>query len=117
MRMSLIGLALALTATAQFPSCDPSCQTCELYCAQSCEAPLSLSMDSCGQCLYCRRESSSCGFAEVESSASPDFCALCEQACQCNIAARCYSNSTTSATPSPSGSPTASPSPSGVRVL
>ncbi|KAI8623609.1 hypothetical protein F5Y19DRAFT_370584 [Xylariaceae sp. FL1651] len=108
---TLVSLALAIlpAALAQGSfSCDPSCQSCGLYCNYGCTAPLDAT--ECSRCLYCRRESSSCGFVDISGSwtedpPEPAYCAMCDQACHCYIDAQCYDNTTTT-TASPSGAPT-----------
>ncbi|KAI0964804.1 hypothetical protein F4678DRAFT_454813 [Xylaria arbuscula] len=109
---TLLALALAIipAALADWPSCDPDCKSCGLYCNQGCNAPLDISQ--CSDCLYCRRESSSCGFVEIggSSNADPALCAMCQANCHCNIDAMCYDNTTTT-TVSPSASPSVSPTP------
>ncbi|KAI0478304.1 hypothetical protein F4859DRAFT_479317 [Xylaria cf. heliscus] len=102
---SILSLALALLPAltlAQFPSCDPSCQSCGLFCNEGCAAPLDLA--KCNECLYCRRESSSCGFVDISGGASnppdPAYCAQCEQGCHCYIDAKCYDDTTTTIPPS-----------------
>ncbi|KAI0425219.1 hypothetical protein F5Y09DRAFT_110904 [Xylaria sp. FL1042] len=112
---TLLALALAAllpTALADWPSCDPSCKSCGLYCNEGCNAPLDLA--ECNRCLYCRRESSSCGFVDISGSWSQDppdpaYCAMCSDGCHCYIDAMCYDNTTTTTTASPSGSPSAAP--------
>ncbi|KAH8162559.1 hypothetical protein CIB48_g5669 [Xylaria polymorpha] len=109
---SLLALSLAILPSltvAAFPSCDPSCKSCGLYCNEGCAAPLDLAQ--CNQCLYCRRESSSCGFVTIQGGSNPPdpaFCAMCEQGCHCYIDAKCYDNTTVTVTPSSSAAPTAS---------
>ncbi|GAP82753.1 hypothetical protein SAMD00023353_0102890 [Rosellinia necatrix] len=109
---TLLALALsilptALAAAGAWPSCDPSCKSCGLYCNEGCTAPLVLS--ECNRCLYCRRESSSCGFVQIGPSSDPPpdpaYCAMCQDSCHCYIDAKCYDNTTTTASPSPSASP------------
>ncbi|KAI0903783.1 hypothetical protein F4824DRAFT_299603 [Ustulina deusta] len=108
---TVLALALAILPTAlSFPSCDPSCKLCGLYCNEGCTAPLDLT--ECNRCLYCRRESSSCGFVDIGGSWSEDppdpaYCAMCSEGCHCYIDAMCYDNTTitTTASPSPSASP------------
>ncbi|KAI8949409.1 hypothetical protein F4801DRAFT_553505 [Xylaria longipes] len=107
---TILSLCLAiLPALADWPSCDASCQSCGLYCNEGCAAPLDLT--ECNRCLYCRRESSSCGFVPIQWTTNPPdpaYCAMCEQGCHCHIDAKCYDNTTVTATPSSSAAPTAS---------
>ncbi|KAI0502766.1 hypothetical protein F5B22DRAFT_652770 [Xylaria bambusicola] len=110
----LLALALALlpAALAQWPSCDPSCKSCGLYCNEGCVAPLDLT--ECQRCLYCRRESSSCGYVDIsggwtENPPDPAYCAQCSAGCHCRIDAKCYDGITI--TPPSSFTPTATPVP------
>ncbi|KAI0100994.1 hypothetical protein GGR51DRAFT_563644 [Nemania sp. FL0031] len=112
---TFVALALAivpttLAATQAWPSCAADCKSCGLYCNYGCAAPLDAT--KCSQCLYCRRESSSCGFVQIGSSsdppADPAYCAMCDNSCHCYIDAKCYDNVTITATPT-SASPSASP--------
>ena len=83
-------LWLVPTTLSQFPTCDPDCVSCGLACDTGCEAPLDY--DECSQCLYCRRESSSCGWFELSynSTDDPDFCNRCYKGCWCHIGTVCY---------------------------
>ncbi|KAI1434423.1 hypothetical protein GGR50DRAFT_662409 [Xylaria sp. CBS 124048] len=110
MRSFFLFATLALATAEAFPSCDPSCENCNLYCNQGCPAPLDLSLQSCGGCIYCRRESSACGFAEVDASnpVDPALCAQCEALCHCFIDAQCDDGK-----PLPTITPTPSAAPSG----
>ncbi|KAI0873118.1 hypothetical protein GGS24DRAFT_464912 [Hypoxylon argillaceum] len=109
--LTILPTALAAAAASGFPSCAASCKACGLYCNYGCTAPLDTS--SCSQCLYCRRESSSCGFVQIGAGSSPPpdpaYCAMCADACHCFIDAMCYDNATTTVTGSASASPSASP--------
>ncbi|KAI1126293.1 hypothetical protein F5Y10DRAFT_215417 [Nemania abortiva] len=109
--LALAILPTALAATNAWPSCAADCKSCGLYCNYGCAAPLTTS--ACDQCLYCRRESSSCGFVQIGSSsnppADPAFCAMCSDSCHCFIDAKCYDNTTATTTGSASASPSASP--------
>ncbi|KAI0202499.1 hypothetical protein F4808DRAFT_77252 [Astrocystis sublimbata] len=109
---SAICLALLpAAALAQWPSCDPSCKSCGLYCNSGCAAPLTMS--ECDRCLYCRRESSSCGFVQIGSGDTnppdPALCAACQDSCYCRIDAKCYDNITFTNPPSSSHSATPTP--------
>ncbi|KAI0400676.1 hypothetical protein F4802DRAFT_609976 [Xylaria palmicola] len=103
-----LGLALApvvLSAAADWPSCDAGCKSCGLYCNEGCAAPLDLG--ECNRCLYCRRESSSCGFVTIQWTSDPPdpaYCALCSAGCHCRIDARCYDDDS----PPPPGSSSSS---------
>ncbi|KAI1269087.1 hypothetical protein F5Y18DRAFT_439639 [Xylariaceae sp. FL1019] len=113
MRITLLSIALSILPAVMSQgsfSCDPSCQSCGLYCNSGCTAPLDY--DKCSECLYCRRESSSCSFTEITpGSTGPDpaYCAACETGCHCYIDAMCYDNvtitppSSSSAVPVPTG--------------
>ncbi|ORY62407.1 uncharacterized protein BCR38DRAFT_239336 [Pseudomassariella vexata] len=99
-----ITFCLLPTALAQWPSCDPSCVTCGLTCDKGCAAPLDMSI--CNNCLYCRRESSSCSFFELgyEDPNDPNLCELCANSCYCKLGAICYDGL-------PAGTATASAAP------
>ncbi|KAI0414542.1 hypothetical protein F5X98DRAFT_349074 [Xylaria grammica] len=109
-----VALAAVLPAAvlAQWPSCDASCKSCGLYCNNGCAAPLDFA--ECSRCLYCRRESSSCGFVDIggswtENPPDPAYCAMCSEGCYCHIDAKCYDNVTATVTPSPTPSPSPAP--------
>ncbi|KAI1172898.1 hypothetical protein F4777DRAFT_483780 [Nemania sp. FL0916] len=106
-----LGLAALLPALslAQFPSCAPDCKSCGLYCNEGCPAPLN--QTECDRCLYCRRESSSCGYVPIswtEDPPDPAYCAQCSAQCHCYIDAMCYDGVTI---PPPSSSSTVGPTP------
>lgn len=112
-KLLAITLAAAILPTAvlaQWPSCDPSCKSCGLYCNTGCVAPLDQA--ECDRCLYCRRESSSCSWQDIsggwtENPPDPAYCAQCRDGCHCKIDAQCYDNITI--TPPLSTPPTATP--------
>ena len=65
------------------PPCDETCTgSCGIdRCEQGCDAPLDWAWcDS--HCLWCRRESSSCGFAGTEHW-NDEECAPCRESCWC----------------------------------
>lgn len=105
--LALVVSIIPLVA-ADWPSCDPSCKACGLYCNEGCAAPLVLS--ECNKCLYCRRESSSCGFVQIGGSddqPDPAYCAQCQESCHCYIDAKCYDNTTITTTASSTPTPSA----------
>ncbi|KAI1360563.1 hypothetical protein F5Y08DRAFT_45982 [Xylaria arbuscula] len=108
--LALALVAILPTALAQWPSCAPDCKSCGLYCNEGCTAPLN--QTECDRCLYCRRESSSCGYVNIsggwtENPPDPAYCALCQEGCHCKIDAMCYDNVTI--TPPVSATPSATP--------
>ncbi|KAI0159834.1 hypothetical protein GGR57DRAFT_438897 [Xylariaceae sp. FL1272] len=115
---TLLPIALAIlpavVAQGSF-SCAPDCKSCGLYCNSGCTAPLDYT--KCSECLYCRRESSSCGFVEISAGQTnppdPAYCAACEEGCHCYIDAKCYDNVTIT----PPSSSAAVPVPTGMAPL
>lgn len=81
-------LAAAATVAAQFPTCEAGCQSCGLACSQGCDAPLV--PNDCQDCLYCRRESSSCSYVQLGGQEPSPHCQACYGSCQCRMAAVCY---------------------------
>ncbi|KAK8068999.1 hypothetical protein PG994_005615 [Apiospora phragmitis] len=79
---------LAATAAAQFPTCDPDCKSCGLGCSEGCDAPLAAA--DCQDCLYCRRESSACGYLQLGGLDPSPHCQTCYSSCHCRLAAFCY---------------------------
>ncbi|KAI5917603.1 hypothetical protein F4810DRAFT_716331 [Camillea tinctor] len=109
----LLPLFLVLAHPHHFASADcveqPSgaCSSCGWFCNQGCSAPLDRA--ECARCLYCRRESSSCGFLDVsgtwtEDPPSEELCASCAGGCWCYGDWYCADDG---------GQPTPSPSTSG----
>ncbi|POS73487.1 hypothetical protein DHEL01_v208122 [Diaporthe helianthi] len=104
-------------ASSQWPSCDPSCKSCGLICDQGCESPLNLT-ECTAKCLYCRRESSSCGWVQLTppSGSDDEFCEQCYGSCWCKIGAMCYDDYTPPTTTGGHGAAaTANLSPTGLR--
>ncbi|KAK8098370.1 uncharacterized protein PG998_013856 [Apiospora kogelbergensis] len=99
-------VATASASTQAFPTCDSGCKSCGLTCSQGCNAPLMPA--DCQDCLYCRRESSSCSYVELGGQDPSAHCQTCYNSCHCTIAATCYDNQP-SATASASHAPAAAP--------
>ncbi|KAI1396629.1 hypothetical protein F4819DRAFT_474824 [Hypoxylon fuscum] len=98
----LILLPGAFAACVQNPNGD--CSRCGWYCNQGCD-PL-LDSTECARCLYCRRESSSCGFLDISDTwtqdpPSEEVCDACNAGCWCHGDWYCMDN----ATGPPPGSP------------
>ncbi|KAK6840504.1 hypothetical protein PG995_016258 [Apiospora arundinis] len=104
---ALLSVVVAAVAAQGWPTCDPGCKSCGLTCSQGCSAPL-LPAD-CSDCLYCRRESSSCSYVELGGQDPSAHCQSCYNSCHCRIAATCYDDyqppATTSGT-APHAAPT-----------
>ena len=80
------------------PPCDDTCTTsCGIdRCEQGCDAPVDWAWCD-AYCLWCRRESSSCGFAGTEHW-NDEVCAPCRDSCWCFMRWYCVPDETTSAT-------------------
>ncbi|KAK7931592.1 hypothetical protein PG985_002304 [Apiospora marii] len=81
-------LTVAATVTAQFPTCEADCKSCGLACSQGCDAPLV--PNDCQDCVYCRRESSSCSNFQLGGQEPSAHCQTCYSSCQCRMVAVCY---------------------------
>ncbi|KAI0157160.1 hypothetical protein GGR52DRAFT_192714 [Hypoxylon sp. FL1284] len=98
-----------LTLTALFlppalAACADTCKSCGWYCNQGCDA--ALDRTECDRCLYCRRESSSCGFIPIGDTWTHDppadeLCAACEAGCWCGGDWYCMDNVTGPPPPHP----------------
>ncbi|KAI0013571.1 hypothetical protein F4779DRAFT_342436 [Xylariaceae sp. FL0662B] len=82
---------LAPTAPAQ-SGCASDCESCGWFCNNGCDA--ALSSPDCARCLYCRRESSSCGFVDIgdtwtDDPPSDELCDACGAGCWCHGAWYC----------------------------
>ncbi|OTA65743.1 hypothetical protein K449DRAFT_431192 [Hypoxylon sp. EC38] len=104
--LTLSSLFLLPSALAQTSGCveGTNCNSCGWYCNQGCD-PL-LSRTECNRCLYCRRESSACGFMDISDTwthdpPSEELCAACNAGCWCHGDWYCMDN----ATGPPPGSP------------
>ncbi|KAI1385144.1 uncharacterized protein F4822DRAFT_412178 [Hypoxylon trugodes] len=117
--LTLTSLFLLPTALAQSTGCveGSNCSSCGWYCNQGCSAPLDRT--ECNRCLYCRRESSSCGFIDISDTwthdaPSDELCAACNDGCWCHGDWYCMDT----ATAAPPGSPpTPKPTPTGSAPL
>ncbi|KAI4864454.1 hypothetical protein F4820DRAFT_423601 [Hypoxylon rubiginosum] len=90
-------------------ACADTCKSCGWYCNQGCDAsslPSSPDLSGCNRCLYCRRESSSCGFVDIGDTwtvdpPSDELCAACDAGCWCHGDWYCADNATGPPPPSP----------------
>ncbi|KAI0381207.1 hypothetical protein F5Y04DRAFT_85962 [Hypomontagnella monticulosa] len=95
----LVLTSLLSGVIAQASSCNQgtNCKACGWYCNQGCSAPLV--QTECNRCLYCRRESSSCGFMDISDTwthdpPSEELCAACNAGCWCHGDWYCMDNAT-----------------------
>ncbi|KAI0880903.1 uncharacterized protein GGS22DRAFT_197225 [Annulohypoxylon maeteangense] len=87
--LPLLLLLLLPTTLAQTSGCvqNENCTSCGWYCNQGCDALLDRA--ECSRCLYCRRESSSCGFIDIADTwttdpPSAEMCEACDLGCWCH---------------------------------
>ncbi|KAI2627617.1 hypothetical protein GGR54DRAFT_636741 [Hypoxylon sp. NC1633] len=102
--LSLPTLSLLLPTALSQSACASGCKACGWYCNQGCAAPLV--QGDCARCLYCRRESSSCGFIDIGDTWTQDppseaLCDACDRGCWCHGDWYCADNATGPPPPSP----------------
>ncbi|KAI6088360.1 hypothetical protein F4821DRAFT_258192 [Hypoxylon rubiginosum] len=95
---------VALCLPSALAACGTCNSTCGFYCNNGCDA--SLDYTECSRCLYCRRESSSCGYIDIGDTWTQDpptdeLCAACTAGCWCHGDWYCMDNATGPPPPSP----------------